>query len=128
MASIERLGLRNVLVRAKTLKDDEAQEIRQKSLGVSQRDASAIAEAVPASSWWRRASASIPTRCCRRPARATAPRPSASRPRHRELAHLALAEGRFLDPMDDATHAQVAVIGPAVRRDLFGYGPAVGEL
>src|SRR6202140_3721543 len=47
LASIERLGLRNVLVRAKTLKDDEAQEIRQKSLGVSQRDAAAIAEAVP---------------------------------------------------------------------------------
>src|SRR3981081_3896400 len=44
LASIERLGLRNVLVRAKTLKDDEAQEIRQKSLGVSQRDAAAIAE------------------------------------------------------------------------------------
>src|SRR3954447_15953439 len=47
LASIERLGLRNVLVRAKSLKDDELQEIRQKSLGVSSRDAAAIAEAVP---------------------------------------------------------------------------------
>ena len=47
LASIERLGLRNVLVRAKSFKDDELKEIRQKSLGVSQRDAAAIAEAVP---------------------------------------------------------------------------------
>ncbi|HSU80811.1 MAG TPA: ABC transporter permease, partial [Thermoanaerobaculia bacterium] len=47
LASIERLGLRNVLVRAKTFKDDELREIRQQSLGVSQRDAAAIAEAVP---------------------------------------------------------------------------------
>ena len=47
LASIERLGLRNLLVRAKTFKDDELKEIRQKSLGVSQRDAAAIAEAVP---------------------------------------------------------------------------------
>jgi putative ABC transport system permease protein len=30
--------------------------------------------------------------------------------------------------MDESTHAQVCVIGPAVRRDLFGYGPAVGGL
>src|SRR5258706_16258405 len=47
LAMIERLGLRNVLVRAKEFKDDELKEIRQKSLGVSQRDATAIAEAVP---------------------------------------------------------------------------------
>src|SRR6185295_5552799 len=49
-------------------------------------------------------------------------------PLHAELSHLALAEGRFLDPMDEATHAQVCVIGAAVRRDLFGYGPALGKL
>ncbi len=48
--------------------------------------------------------------------------------RHAELAHLRLAEGRFLDPLDERTHAQVCVIGPEVRRDLFGYGPAVGQL
>jgi putative ABC transport system permease protein len=48
--------------------------------------------------------------------------------RHAELAHLTLAEGRFLDEMDERTHAQVCVVGPAVRRDLFGYGPALGQV
>jgi putative ABC transport system permease protein len=46
--------------------------------------------------------------------------------RHAELAHLTLAEGRFLDALDERGHAQVCVLGPAVRRDLFGYGPALG--
>jgi putative ABC transport system permease protein len=49
-------------------------------------------------------------------------------PNHARLANLTLAEGRFLDPLDESTHAQVCVIGPAVRRDLFGYSPAVGQL
>jgi putative ABC transport system permease protein len=49
-------------------------------------------------------------------------------PLHADLAHLSVAEGRFLDALDESTHGQVCVIGPAVRRDLFGYGPAVGKL
>ena len=48
--------------------------------------------------------------------------------RHAELAQLHVAEGRFLDALDERTHAQVAVIGTGVRRDLFGYGPAVGQV
>src|SRR4051795_7505211 len=47
LGMIERLGLRNVLVRSKEIKDDELKEIRRKSLGVSSRDAAAIAEGVP---------------------------------------------------------------------------------
>jgi putative ABC transport system permease protein len=47
---------------------------------------------------------------------------------HRQagLAGLGVAEGRFLDRRDELEHAQVAVIGAEVRRDLFGYGQAVG--
>src|SRR6476619_6732387 len=44
---VERLGLKNVLVRARTFKDDELKEIRAKSPGVSDRDAEAIADGVP---------------------------------------------------------------------------------
>jgi putative ABC transport system permease protein len=128
LASIERLGLRNVLVRAKTLKDDEAQEIRQKSLGVSQRDAAAIAEAVPGVELVAPRIRIDPYKVLSATGKSDDDAVYGVAPRHRELAHLAMAEGRFLDEMDDATHAQVAVVGPAVRRDLFGYGPAVGQL
>ncbi len=128
LSSIERLGLRNVLVRAKTFKDDELREIRQTSLGVSQRDAAAIAEAVPGVEL-------VAPRIRVDPYKVLAPTGKADgtavygvTPLHADLSHLGVAEGRFLDPLDESTHAQVCVIGPAVRRDLFGYGPAVGKV
>ena len=128
LASIERLGLRNVLVRAKTFKDDELREIRQQSLGVSQRDAAAIAEAVPGVDL-------VVPRIHIDPYKVLSPSGKTDGaavygvpPRYADLAHLALAEGRFLDALDESTHAQVCVIGPEVRRDLFGYGQALGEV
>jgi putative ABC transport system permease protein len=128
LASIERLGLRNVLVRAKTFKEDELREIRQKSLGVSQRDAAAIAEAIPGVDL-------VAPRIRIEPYKVISPAGKSDgdavygvTPRHAALAHLVTAEGRFLDPLDESTHAQVCVIGPEVRRDLFGYGQALGGL
>src|SRR5256714_11727871 len=47
LEAIGRLGLRNVIVRAKNVKPEDRQELRKKSLGVSLRDAEAIAEAIP---------------------------------------------------------------------------------
>jgi putative ABC transport system permease protein len=128
LASIERLGLRNVLVRAKSLKDDELQEIRQKSLGVSPRDAAAIAEAMPGIELVAPRIRIDPYKVLSATGKSDGAAAYGVGPRHRELAHLNVAEGRFLDEMDEANHAQVCVVGPAVRRDLFGYGSAVGQL
>src|SRR5580658_8580464 len=47
LALIDRLGTRNVVVRGKTFKQDELEEIRKKSIGLSTRDVDAIEEAVP---------------------------------------------------------------------------------
>src|SRR5437016_13282913 len=47
LEAIGRLGLQNVIVRAKVVKPEERQELRKKSLGVHVRDGKAIAEAVP---------------------------------------------------------------------------------
>ena len=47
--------------------------------------------------------------------------------RHREVTPFALVEGRFIDEPDETHHAQVAVIGAGVRRDLFGADPALGR-
>src|SRR5215203_2189020 len=128
LASIERLGLRNVLVRAKTFKDDELQEIRQTSLGVSQRDAAAISEAVPGVELVAPRIRIDPYKVLSPTGKSDGAAVYGVTPLHADLAHLTLAEGRFLDSLDGSTHAQVCVIGPAVRRDLFGYGPALGKL
>ncbi len=128
LASIERLGLRNVLVRAKSFKDDELQEIRQKSLGVSSRDAAAIAEAVPGVEMVAPRIRIDPYKVLSATGKSDGAAVYGVGASHRDLAHLSVAEGRFLDEIDEARHAQVCVVGPAVRRDLFGYGPAVGQL
>ncbi|HEY0781147.1 MAG TPA: ABC transporter permease [Thermoanaerobaculia bacterium] len=127
LAMIERLGLRNVLVRAKEFKDDEAKEVRQKSLGVSRRDATAIAEAVPGVDQLAPRVRIEPYKVLSESGKTEAPVVYGVTPAYEGLAHLTVQEGRFLDAFDERTHAQVCVIGPAVRRDLFGYGPALGR-
>ncbi|HQR66374.1 MAG TPA: ABC transporter permease, partial [Thermoanaerobaculia bacterium] len=47
MAMIDRLGLKNLLVRARELKGEELTEARKKSPGLSPRDMAAVAESVP---------------------------------------------------------------------------------
>ena len=48
LATIDAMGVSNVIVRAKDPeRENERQEIRQKSLGLAQRDADAIRDAVP---------------------------------------------------------------------------------
>jgi len=126
MTMIERLGLHNVLVRDAGLRDEELEEVRRNSLGVSPRDGLAIQDAVPGvelvagrvdiNSYLVLAAGVTTTADVRGVSW-----------HQRELAGLALAEGRFLDAADERDHAQVCVIGPGVRRDLFGYGPAVGQ-
>jgi putative ABC transport system permease protein len=125
-AMIESLGLRNVLVRAVHFDQEELSEIRKKSLGVSPRDAAAIEEAVSGVEAasprleidpYQVLSAEGKTDC----------RVFGVSHRHSELAGLAVAEGRFFDRRDELEHAQVAVIGEQVRRELFGYRPAVGR-
>ncbi len=127
MATVERLGLRNVLVRAKTLPEAELREVREKSPGVSFRDAAAIAEGVPGVELVAPRIA-VATGRVRAPGAAAEASAYGVSHRHAELVELALAEGRFLDSLDERRHAQVCVVGSGVRRDLFGYGPALGGL
>ncbi len=125
-ATIERMGLRNVLVRGLELLPQEAQRVRAKSQGLSPRDELAVAEAVPGVV---RVSPrlSIEAWKVRSNLGATSAAVHGVSPAHREVTEIPLAEGRFLDPLDEAGHAQVCVLGQAVRRALFGFGPTLGQ-
>ncbi len=126
LEAIGRLGLRNVIVRAKAIKPEDRQEIRKKSLGVSLRDADAITEAIP------NVKLVLP-RIEIKPYEILAPNAKTKGKvygvswRYPQIAAVNLREGRFLDARDEAEHAQVCVIGENVRRDLFGFGSAVGK-
>ena len=124
--AIGRLGLRNVIVRAKEVKAEERQELRKKSLGVSLRDGEAILEAVP------NVELVLP-RIEVKPYKIMAPGAKTKAKvfgissRYREVANIGLASGRFFDARDEHEHAQVCVIGEEVRRNLFGYGSVIGK-
>ncbi len=123
---IDKLGVRNVVVRAKEFKPEDLAEVRKKSLGLSPRDVDAIREAVPG-------------------AELIAPRVQVDVYKvlsaggkteakvfgvsylQTQMVHMHLDEGRFLDAHDDETHAQSCVIGSSVRKDLFGAEAAVGR-
>jgi putative ABC transport system permease protein len=126
LALIDRLGTRNVVIRSKTYKPEELQEIRKKSVGLSQRDIEAIQEAVPGVSFATPRVEIDPYKVLAAGAKTTASIYGVGR-HHREVTGLALAEGRFFDLPDERDHAQVCVIGAGVRRDLFGADPALGK-
>jgi putative ABC transport system permease protein len=126
LEAIGRLGLRNVIVKAKAVKPEERQELRKKSLGVSLRDAEAISEAVPNVEM-------VLPRLEVKPYKIMAPNAKTKgkvfgvSSRYPRVASVALTEGRMFDAKDEAEYGQVAVIGDEIRRNLFGYGPAVGK-
>jgi len=125
LAMIRRLGLSQVLVQARKLEPEDAQRVRTQSLGVSERDAEAIATAIAGVEEVAPKIRLNPSQVRSAAGKSEAQVYGVSH-HHRQVAGLSLAEGRFLDARDEAEHAQVCVLGSGVRRDLFGYGPAVG--
>jgi putative ABC transport system permease protein len=126
LEAIGKLGLRNVIVRAREVKPDDRQELRKKSLGVSLRDGDAILEAVPNIE-------RVLPRIEVKPYTVIAPGAKTKGKvfgvswRYRDVADVGLAQGRFFDARDEHDHAQVCVIGQEIRRNLFGYGPVLGK-
>ncbi|HEX3475434.1 MAG TPA: ABC transporter permease [Kofleriaceae bacterium] len=126
LALIDRLGTRNVVIRARTFKQQELEELRKKSIGLSERDVEAIGEAVPGV-LFAAPTIEIDSYKIIAAGAKTEARVYGVGHRHREVTPFALREGRFIDAADEAHHAQVCVIGAAVRRDLFGADPALGK-
>jgi len=126
LETIARLGLENVVVRAKELKDDEAMEMRAKSLGVSLRDAEAIRDGVPGVEIVAPKVEIEPWEVLAASGTAEAEVFGVA-PEHASLVAFVLGEGRFIDARDTTEHAQVAVIGKKLRQDLYGYDRALGS-
>lgn len=123
---ISRLGERNVLVRDLQLTDKELEEAREKSPGLSRRDAIAILDALPGIETMAERATIDPysVRSGSRTVDATVHGVSASLTR---LGSLEIVEGRLLDQLDEQSHGQVCLIGEGVRRELFGYEPVLGK-
>jgi len=119
---IDAMGLRNIVVKDKRFdRENELQEIRRKSAGLSARDAAALRDAVPGV---ERVVAKIEVEPWKvlSPSGRAKPRVLGVSAEYPELVRLQIHEGRFFD-----AHAAVCVIGDEARRALFGFGPALGQ-
>jgi putative ABC transport system permease protein len=127
LALIDKMGLRNIIIRDKGETDrDQLDEIRKKSIGLSRRDMQAIMEGVPGVELVA-PRVEVDAYKIMAPGAKTESKVYGVSHLQDDLAHLEIQAGRFLDGLDEKRHGQVAVIGPAARRDLFGYESAVGR-
>ncbi len=126
LESIARLGLNNILVRSEEPSEEEVSEVRAKSSGVSFRDAKSIGDAVPGVAGTS-PKVQVTTHTILSGTNRVEANVFGVLDSHARLVNLALASGRFLDPLDVRRHEQVAVIGDQVRTELFGFKPAVGH-
>jgi len=126
MAMIERMGPRNVLVRNPALTDTELNELRRQSLGVSLRDATIIEDGVPGVELTA-PRVEVDAYMIMAPGAQTEGKLIGVSRYQDELSALDVVEGRFIDAIDEDIHAQVAVIGASIRRDLFGSDDALGK-
>jgi len=127
LETIDAMGLRNVVVKDKRFdRENELQEIRRKSAGLSSRDAQALREAVPGVLQVVQKIEVEPWKVLSPTGRAK-PRVLGVSSEYPALVNVSLQEGRFFDRNDEETHAPVCVIGDEVRRELFGFGVVLGR-
>ncbi|MCA9704717.1 MAG: ABC transporter permease [Myxococcales bacterium] len=126
LSLIDRMGVRNVVVRAKDFEPDELKELRKKSIGLSRRDVDAIREAVGDAELVAPRLEIDPYKVLSAQGKTESAVFGVSS-QHAALVDLPIYEGRFFDVLDERSHAQVCVIGSATRRDLFGTEVALGQ-
>ena len=124
---IEQLGVRNVLVESRpATSEEELQQRRRSSPGLNERDARILQANVDALDLISARRSLHPARMLPKPAH-DLPELYGVRPAYGQIHNLQLADGRFIDELDDAASAAVCVLGERAKVDLLGYGPALGK-
>jgi putative ABC transport system permease protein len=124
---IEQLGVRNVLIDSRpTTSQEELQQRRRSSPGLSRRDVRILKANVEALETLSARRTLHPSRVLPKPAR-DIPELYGVNPSYSAIHSLHLAEGKFFDESDDASSATVCVLGEGAKVNLLGYGAALGK-
>ncbi len=127
LSFIEKLGVRNVLIDARhASSDQELQQRRRASQGLSQRDLRILESNIDALETISPRKTLRPSRVLPKPAR-DAPDLFGVRPSFAYIHNLVAVEGRFFDANHDDLSAPVCVLGQDAKVNLIGYGPATGK-
>jgi len=124
---IEQLGVRNILIDTRqALSQEELQQRRRSSPGLSQRDVRILRTNVEAIETLSDRRAIHPQRVLPKPSR-DVPELFGVRSPYSVIHSLRLAEGKFFTNEDDDRSATVCVLGETAKVSLLGYDPAVGK-
>lgn len=124
---IDTMGLRNIIVRDRELRDEDLKKVRENSLGLSLRDLRGIGEVTPeveASSARKRVKT---FQIFSFHGKSDDSNVVGVTPSYFRLAKYRLAEGSFLAEPDQQNYEQFCVIGSRVKQKLFGYLSPIGQ-
>lgn len=124
---IEQLGVRNLLVESRpATSDQELQQRRRSSPGLTERDVRILASNVDAVELISARKSMHPARVLPKPA-LNLPELYGVRPSYASIHNWKLEEGAFFDNKSDGESASVCVLGESAKVALLGYGPALGH-
>ncbi len=123
---IDTMGLRNIIIKAKSFEESKLKEIRESSPGLTLQDLHAARETLPFLSG-SSASKLVKTFAVISGDRESDAEVLAVTPTHFEMSHLGVSAGRVLLPFDDTVYAHVCVIGSRVAQVLFAGEPPLGR-
>lgn len=124
---IEQLGVRNLLVQSRpATSDQELQQRRRSSPGLTERDVRILATNVDAVELISARKSMHPARVLPKPA-LSLPELYGVRPAYAVIHNWRLEEGQPFDKPSDDQAAAVCVLGESAKVALLGYGPAVGK-
>ncbi len=126
LSVIQKMGLRNVMVRAKEFEREELMALRQDSPGLCLRDVESLKTALPDQS------VVVARKELKTYQIASAFGKADSRVMgvfgaYPSVVNLNLIEGAFFLPVDEIGSHQVCVLGTTARRKLFGLNEAIGQ-
>jgi putative ABC transport system permease protein len=124
---IDTMGLRNIIVKDRDIKDENLKKIREESLGLSMRDVQAISAVTP----------NIEAHAAKKrvktfqifsfKGKSDDSNVIGVTPSYFRLAKYDLGEGSFISELDERDFEQFCVIGSRVKEKLFGYLSPVGK-
>ena len=123
---IARMGLRNIVVRAKSFEESEMQVIRQDSPGLSRKDIDALRKALPAGTVLVGKKV-LKTYQVGSEFATSDSRVIGVNAIYPRLASLSVVEGSFFLPSDELKANQVCVLGTTSRSRLFGLSDPLGQ-
>src|SRR5262245_21220470 len=125
---IDRMGLRNVIVRDREYKDEDLKKIRENSLGLTLSDIQAIFAVTPDVESWSARKRVKTFQIFSFLGRSEDSNVIGVTPSYFRVAKYDLAEGSLFAEPDEQEYAQFCVIGSRVKQKMFGYLSPIGKL